>query len=368
MEKPDSKMRIGFAGDLAITGRFLENFRQGKEILSAEMQDFIRSHTHFAVNLEGAETAKEAKRPFAVNNPPGTSAWLASKHINIALLANNHIFDSGETGLTDTRSALLKHGVLFTGISENKESYPAELCIENEDIKLYIINIAYNEQKYGTSEKYSLNQVYFRHLSKRVAALKQTNTYIILVYHGGEEYTLLPSPPKRKLLRKLARIEGVSSVICHHSHTPQGMESCGKVPVFYSLGNFIFDLPQHHLYSSTDTGLIISFLIENGTLEYSLSHVKIDRQKGKTDWTADQVAPEIPSGKAYRQAWRREAYRVVFGKQNRTPDKLSASAGKAGLRKLLRPANYLRLFSVLGDPFNRSLYYNALIYKIFAKK
>ncbi len=63
---------------------------------------------------------------------------------------------------------------------------------------------------------------------------------IVLVFvHGGNEYSPFPSPRMMRLYRMYAR-SGATAVIGSHPHVPQGYEIYNGVPVFYSLGNFLF--------------------------------------------------------------------------------------------------------------------------------
>jgi len=61
--------------------------------------------------------------------------------------------------------------------------------------------------------------------------------------HGGNEYNPIPSPRMIKTYRSFADA-GASIVIGTHPHVPQGFEIYRDVPIFYSIGNFVFDLPN----------------------------------------------------------------------------------------------------------------------------
>jgi poly-gamma-glutamate synthesis protein (capsule biosynthesis protein) len=55
----------------------------------------------------------------------------------------------------------------------------------------------------------------------------------------------LPSPRVKKLFRFFASA-GADAVIGHHSHCYSGYEIYNNVPIFYGLGNFVFDIPEQH--------------------------------------------------------------------------------------------------------------------------
>ena len=61
--------------------------------------------------------------------------------------------------------------------------------------------------------------------------------------HGGNEYNPVPSPRMVKTYRAFAEA-GASAVVAMHTHCPQGIEIHNGIPIIYSLGNFLFDIPE----------------------------------------------------------------------------------------------------------------------------
>lgn len=69
---------------------------------------------------------------------------------------------------------------------------------------------------------------------------KQTHDYVIVSMHWGIEYQ--PNPSPEQILLGHALIDaGADAVIGHHPHVQQPYERYHGKPIFYSLGNFIFD-------------------------------------------------------------------------------------------------------------------------------
>jgi poly-gamma-glutamate synthesis protein (capsule biosynthesis protein) len=79
-------------------------------------------------------------------------------------------------------------------------------------------------------------------LKTRVRQLKETDPccYIIVSLHWGGEHTLRPVPLQRQQAHQLIDA-GVDALICHHTHTLQTIEQYQGKPIYYSIGNFIFD-------------------------------------------------------------------------------------------------------------------------------
>jgi poly-gamma-glutamate synthesis protein (capsule biosynthesis protein) len=69
---------------------------------------------------------------------------------------------------------------------------------------------------------------------------KKEADIVILIVHGGNENFSYPSPRIVDQYRFYAE-QGASIIISHHSHCISGYEIYKKVPIFYGLGNFLFD-------------------------------------------------------------------------------------------------------------------------------
>ena len=63
---------------------------------------------------------------------------------------------------------------------------------------------------------------------------------VIVIVHGGHEYYQLPSTRMQQLYRFFVDM-GAFAVINHHQHCYSGYEIYNGRPIFYGLGNFIFD-------------------------------------------------------------------------------------------------------------------------------
>ena len=84
--------------------------------------------------------------------------------------------------------------------------------------------------------------------------------------HWGEEY----SAQFNRLQQELAHgfiDAGADAVIGHHPHVAQGMEVYKNKPIFYSLGNFVFD---QYFSAETQTGLAVEFIFNGQGLDYKL--------------------------------------------------------------------------------------------------
>ena len=70
--------------------------------------------------------------------------------------------------------------------------------------------------------------------------MADSTAIVIVNLHWGAEHTLRPMPQQR--LEAHALIDaGADAVIGHHTHTLQSNELYKGKPIYYSIGNFIFD-------------------------------------------------------------------------------------------------------------------------------
>jgi tetratricopeptide (TPR) repeat protein len=104
--------------------------------------------------------------------------------------------------------------------------------------------------------------------SRTIREIKARCRWCVVVSHGGEEFTALPSPYTRE--RYLQYLDmGADLVVCHHPHVPMNYELVGEKAIFYSLGNFIFDTPYQRSQYHTEEGVVLKlcFTPENYSFE-----------------------------------------------------------------------------------------------------
>ena len=180
---------------------------------------------------------------------------------DIVSLANNHVLDQDEKGLRNTLQICKESGLKTVGAGENLASAMRPLFVTIKDKKIAIINFAEHEFSIATPNSAGaapLNPIknYYQ-----ILEAKQASDIIIIIIHGGSEHYPLPSPRMVETYRFFADL-GVTAIIGHHTHCPSGFEVYNGVPIFYSLGNFIFDWKDKMLKSWYE-GYFIKLTIAN---------------------------------------------------------------------------------------------------------
>ncbi len=161
--------------------------------------------------------------------------------INMATLANNHIRDFGDVGVMDTIELCAAKGIRTVGAGMNLEAARQPIYSSVQGRVVAFVNAAEKEFGSATPHRAGANPLDVIDLVRDLRRARSQSDHVIVIVHGGLELTHCPSPGSVKLLRFLAE-QGVTAVIRHHSHYVQGYEIWKGVPVFYGLGNMLFDL------------------------------------------------------------------------------------------------------------------------------
>jgi len=110
---------------------------------------------------------------------------------------------------------------------------------------------------------------------------------VIVNIHWGVEYEHFFNPYQKEWGRALVDA-GADLIIGHHPHVVQGMEIYKGKPIFYSLGNFIFD---QYFSEATQEGLALDINYKDGELTINFlpyksaqSAPKLLAEDTKSDW------------------------------------------------------------------------------------
>lgn len=157
---------------------------------------------------------------------------------NCVSLSNNHIFNKGISGLSDTLEFFKSHDILTFGAGKNLKEAQKILYIEKKGTKLALLNFAENEYNSATDNHGGTNPLDIINNVKQINEAKNNVDFVFVVIHGGLEYCHAPTPRMIKQFRFYAE-NGASAIICHHSHVVSGYEVYNGCPIFYGIGNFI---------------------------------------------------------------------------------------------------------------------------------
>lgn len=264
-------MRVLVAGDFVPARRLTGLATMDSRALFGEFAETIGEADLAVLNLEAplCEPLQAIEKTGPNMYAPVEGAeFLANAGFNLATLANNHIFDFGAQGLESTMAALDDINVAHVGAGANLKQAAEPYVAECDGIKLAVLNFAENE--WSTTRGSSAGACPIDPVANFRAirdAARQVD-HVIVISHGGHEMNALPSPRMKQLYRFYVEA-GASAVVNHHTHCVSGYEVHEGAPIFYSLGNFLFD--SFDLRSGDWTkGMAVELILSDASLDYEI--------------------------------------------------------------------------------------------------
>jgi len=200
--------------------------------------------------ITGSSHSLDGRMKFVLKSKPESIAGLKFAGFNLLSLANNHIMDYYDTGLYDTLNILEQERIAFCGAGKNLDEARRPAIIERKGIKVGML--AYTDMAEivfkgspsiyfaAEAEKAGVAPRRIEYIREDVGKLKDSVDILIVSLHWGVEDSFGVLQEQVLFARELIDM-GVDAIFGHHPHRFQGIEIYRGKPIFYSLGNFIFD-------------------------------------------------------------------------------------------------------------------------------
>ena len=173
-------------------------------------------------------------------NPLALESLLISG-VDVVALANNHILNAGQKGIEDTIDLLTTNKIATVGAGLNEEAARAATLITVNDWRIAFLAYAYpNDYSVATVKRSGIAYMDHKNLVVDIKQVRDQVDLLIIIMHAGEEYTTLPNAQQKSFAHEAIDL-GADAVIGHHPHWPQSWEVYKEKPIFYSLGNLVFD-------------------------------------------------------------------------------------------------------------------------------
>jgi hypothetical protein len=239
-------INLNITGDLFL-GRRLESIakKNPESLFDTKVLKLFSDSDFNMVNLESPLTNASGEHQIVKTGPnlkasPDTISVLDLLKVNLVTLANNHIYDYGDQGLSDTLELCKKHNISTVGADLTLNSASEIFLRKFNDVTIGIVNIAENEWGNANNNHGGANPMNIIANTRSIKKAKDLADIVILIIHGGHEFYHYPSPRMVEQYRFYAE-QGASLIAGHHSHYISGYEIFEGVPIFYGLGNFLFD-------------------------------------------------------------------------------------------------------------------------------
>ncbi len=237
--------RILIAGDTLAPFRFVQETFQG--------YDLVFGNLECPVSEQGGLT--EHPRNNIIFTAPPVAAWsLARGGFDVVSTANNHALDFGIDALHETRMWLDSVGVGHAGSAADPGLLYEPTVITRNGLRMafFACTEFVNDSPKGWQQVVAGADT--GRLFPRMRVWRDSVDFLIVSYHGGQEYTEKPGTAVQKFGRGAVEA-GADLVLGHHPHVPYGVEHYRNAWIVHSLGNFVFRQPGRFW---TEHGIAIS--------------------------------------------------------------------------------------------------------------
>lgn len=267
----ENNINIFVGGDFCPIGRNREMIEEGKfETLLGGMEKYMKESDLTILNLESPLTNSGSiisKSGPNIKANPQSIELLTYAKVNLVTLANNHIMDYGEEGLRSTLDVCKKNNISTVGAGLTEKEIKAHHIFTKGNKKIAIVNLAENE--FNKIGEVGANTVDFISNYHQIKEAKKQVDYVIVIAHGGREHYQLPTPDVRERYRFFTEA-GADVVVAHHPHCYGGYEIYNGKPIFYSLGNFIFDYKKKYQKGHWTEAFVLKLVISSDKIDFQL--------------------------------------------------------------------------------------------------
>ena len=241
-----------FTGDINLTDWYFNaGFGIGSRIADGfnPFTNLERRKEDFWIgNFEGVASEVSCNKGFAGEVfRVSPKALLQLPHFDAYGLANNHAMQHGAEAYRQTFEAIESFGAKCFGSAKQKST-----IIEHQGKKVSITGMSLRIDDFTLKPLYWHNPEYAE-IEKEIEHLP-TDAFKILYMHWGNEYINRPSAQQKRLAHWLIDA-GFDLIIGMHPHVLQGYEEYKGKYIFYSLGNFVFEMA----WQPTTIGAIVKY-------------------------------------------------------------------------------------------------------------
>lgn len=229
-----------------------------------------------------------------VGSPENADA-LQRAGFDLMSVATNHIKNCGLTNcgdraFFDTLENLRRVGIAPIGAGENHQKAMEPVVVEVHGVRFGFVSLGQIEPNVFAGEDTPgiaiLNE---NNLRTAISAAREVSDVVIVMPHWGPEDVPTPNYLQQDLA-EIAVEAGADLVVGNHTHVVQAIQEIDGVPVFYGLGNFVFDQDWARDHQQ---GVILLVTFQGIELvDYQLipTHVDLD---GRVHIVGDPEAAEI---------------------------------------------------------------------------
>ncbi len=167
---------------------------------------------------------------------------LARAGIDYVSLANNHIGDAGDAGILQTIANLKERGIAYSGAGKNLAAARKPAMLEANGVTVAVLGYdAIARAYFADKQSAGSAQLSLTKVRNDIESARETGADIVIVFpHWGTEYRATPFAGQQELARRIVDA-GADMIIGNHAHWAAALEVYDGKPIWYALGNFVFD-------------------------------------------------------------------------------------------------------------------------------
>ncbi|HSQ27969.1 MAG TPA: CapA family protein [Anaerolineales bacterium] len=183
-----------------------------------------------------------------VGSPENADA-LARTGFDLMSAATNHIKDCGlmrswcDETFFETLGHFQRVGIQTVGAGANLSEALEPVVITVNGIRFGFVSLGdskLSETVFATDDNPGIARLTEENMRQALDKARQISDVVIALPHWGPEDELLPNWIQRGQARYIVNA-GADLVVGNHTHVIQAYQTIDEIPVFYGLGNFVFD-------------------------------------------------------------------------------------------------------------------------------
>lgn len=251
-QTPKPEITLLFTGQY-IPGRCVQagiDARGGGDYIFAAVRDIIQSADLAVGTVNGSVSDYPPKtgcvRTFVLAGGSEHAEILSEAGFDAVSAATNHIKNCGLTNCGDrafleTLDNLQRSGVTTIGAGENILKALQPQVFDIKGIRFGIVSLGEIEPlAFAGDNSPGIAVLSEENLRSAIASAREISDVVIVMPHWGPEYSSNPNWNQRGYAQ-IAVEAGADLVVGNHTHVVQAVQSIDDVPIFYGLGNFVFD-------------------------------------------------------------------------------------------------------------------------------
>jgi poly-gamma-glutamate synthesis protein (capsule biosynthesis protein) len=173
---------------------------------------------------------------------PGLIDGLVDAGLDYVSIANNHIGDAGDAGILQTIANLKKRGLAYSGAGKDLAAARKPAMLEANGIKVAVLGYdAIAPIYFAAKGETGSAQLSLSRAKADIKAARKAGADLVIVFpHWGREYRNSPFAAQQQLARGIIDA-GADMIIGNHAHWAAAVEVYKGKPIWYALGNFVFD-------------------------------------------------------------------------------------------------------------------------------